>query len=103
MELYRTCKLGFQNETIIEENLTTSYIIKESKRTEYLEKFREYKNAYAKKWHKAEKNPDNAEYKEDVKAFIKDMKPYNEKLKNNEISKIEYMEILNKRKNETIY
>lgn len=91
MELYRTCKLGFQNETIIEENLTTSYIIKESKRTD------------AKKWHKAEKNPDNAEYKEDVKAFIKDMKPYNEKLKNNEISKIEYMEILNKRKNETIY
>ena len=31
------------------------------------------------------------------------MKPYNEKLKNNEISKIEYMEILNKRKNKTIY
>ena len=42
---------------------------------------------------KLKKNPDNAEYKEDVKAFIKDMKPYNEKLKNNEISKIQYIKI----------
>lgn len=103
MELYRTSNAGFQNEAIIEENLTVRYIEKASHRKEYIEKFRDYKKAYRKKWRKVELNPNEKKYKEDVQVFIQDMKPFNKKLKNNEISKKEYMKILNKRKDKTIY
>lgn len=103
MELCGTSNTGFQNEAIIEENLTANYIEKVSTRKEYIEKFREYKKAYRKKWRKVELNPDEKKYKEDVNAFIEDMKPFNRRFKNDEISKKEYMNILNKRKDKTIY
>lgn len=88
---------------IIEENLTTSYIKKVSKRSEYLEKFKEYKIAYRTKWNRAKANNKEQKYLDDIEQFVKDMKPFNKKLNNNEISKEEYLKILNKRKKETIY
>ena len=95
MELCRTSNTDYQKNLIIEENLSTCYIKKIPKRKEYVDKFREYKAAYKAKWHKA--NLD------DTRKFIYDMKPYNKLLKDNKISKEDYLKILNKRKDETIY
>lgn len=83
--------------------LTARYIKKVSKRKEYLEKFREYKQAYRTKRQKAINHNREQIYLDDVKKFIADMKPYNKLLKENKISKKEYLEILNKRREETIY
>lgn len=96
MDLCRTSRVGFQNETIIEETLTANYIIKESKRTEYLEKFREYKKEYVRRWHKAENNKENNKYKQAIDDYIQYMKPYNKKLKDYKITKEKYLKILNK-------
>lgn len=98
MVICRTIKTGFQNNTIIEEKLTTSYIQKISQRKEYLEKFREYKIAYRTKWNRAKKNNNEQKYIEDIKKFIEDMKPFNKLLKDDKLSKIEYLKILNERK-----
>lgn len=102
MELCRTSNTGFQNNKIIEETVTTSFIEKVSTRKEYIQKFKEYKNAYKIKWKKSKDNSD-IKYKEDLNAFVEDMKPYNKKLKNNQIKKQEYLKILEKRKKQTIY
>lgn len=88
---------------MIDENLTASYIHKQSKRNEYVEKFREYKAAYRKKWHKYKSNCSEPKYLEDVRSFIDDMKPFNKLLKDNKLDKNEYLKILNERKNKTIY
>lgn len=96
MELFRTCYVGFQKETIIEDTIRANYIVKESTRKEYLEKFREYKLEYVRRWHKADKRKGNEEYKKRVTDYIEYMKPYNKKLKNNKISKQQYIKILNK-------
>ena len=88
---------------MIDENLTANYIHKESKRSEYVDKFREYKAAYRKKWYKYKSNSNESKYLEDVRIFIDDMKPYNKLLKDDKISKEEYLKILNERKNKTIY
>ncbi len=103
MELCGTCNTEYQNSLIIEENLTTQYIEKVCKRTEYLEKFKEYKTAYKTKWNRAEKNNKEQKYLDDIQKFIEDMKPYNKLLKNNKISKEEYLKILNKRKKVTTF
>lgn len=103
MELYRTSYTGFINDTIIEEMLVTGYIQKVSARSEYLEKFKEYKIAYRTKWNKAKAHSNEVKYKDDIQAFVNDMKPFNKLLKTNKISKNEYLEILNKRKKETVY
>lgn len=96
MELCGTNGVGFSKKTILEETLTANYIVKESKRTEYLEKFREYKKEYVRRWHKADKHKDNEEYKKRITDYIEYMKPYNKKLKENKISKEKYLKILNK-------
>jgi hypothetical protein len=103
VELYRTSYTGFINDTIIEEMLVTGYIQKVSARSEYLEKFKEYKIAYRTKWNKAKAHSNEVKYKDDIQAFVNDMKPFNKLLKTNKISKNEYLEILNKRKKETVY
>ena len=94
MDLCWNSNIGYQNEKIIEETLTAQYIEKVSKRTEYIEKFREYKRKYKKLHHKAKNNPTNILYKEKVQAYIKYMKPYNKALKNNDINKTDYLKIL---------
>lgn len=96
MVLCRTSRVGFQNGTIIEETLTANYIIKESKRSKYLEKFREYKLEYTRRWHKADKNKGNNKYRKRVTDYIEYMKPYNKKLNDDEITKEEYLKVLNK-------
>jgi hypothetical protein len=83
--------------------LVTGYIQKVSARSEYLEKFKEYKIAYRTKWNKAKAHSNEVKYKDDIQAFVNDMKPFNKLLKTNKISKNEYLEILNKRKKETVY
>ncbi len=103
MDLCRTSNTGFQKNAIIEETLTAQYIQKVSTRKEYLEKFREYKEAYKAKWKKAKANGNAPKYLEDTKCFVEDMKPYNRQLRKNEISKTEYLNILNKRKKQVIY
>lgn len=70
--------------------------MKDSTRKEYLEKFREYKLEYVRRWHKADKHKDNKEYKKRIADYIEYMKPYNKKLKNDIISKEQYLKILNK-------
>lgn len=72
------------------------YIIKESTRDKYIEKFREYKLEYIRRWHKADKNKDNIEYKKSLNDYIEYMIPYNKRLKNDELSKEKYLRILNK-------
>lgn len=103
MELCRRSNIGFQNNLVIEEKLTTSYIQKISKRSEYLEKFKEYKTAYRIKWNRAKANNNEQKYLDDIQKFIDDMKLYNKLLKENKISKNEYLKILNKRKTKVIY
>lgn len=103
MELCRTSNTDYQKNLIIEENLSTGYIKKIPKRKEYVDKFREYKAAYKAKWHKAKLNDNEQIYLDDTRKFIYDMKPYNKLLKDNKISKEDYLKILNKRKDETIY
>ncbi len=103
MELCRRSNIGFQNNLIIEEKLTTAYIQKTSKRNEYLEKFKEYKTAYRTKWNRAKANNNEKKYLDDIQKFIDDMKPYNKLLKENKISKSEYLKVLNKRKTKLIY
>ena len=95
--------IGFQNNLIIEEMLTANYFQKISKRNEYLEKFKEYKTAYRTKWNRAKANNNEQKYLDDIQKFIDDMKPYNKLLKENKISKSEYLKILNKRKTKLIY
>ena len=96
MELCRTSCVGFQKDTIIEETLTANYIEKVSTRNKYLEKFREYKMEYTRRWHKADKNKTEEKYKKRITDYIEYMKPYNKKLKNDEITKEKYLKILNK-------
>lgn len=103
MVLCGTSNIGYQNDKIIEETLTANYIEKVSTRNEYLEKFKEYKIAYRTKWNRAKANGNEEKYKEDIQAFIEDMRPYNLQLKKDIISKIEYLKILNERKKVTIY
>ena len=88
---------------IIEEKLTASYIPKVSARKEYLEKFKEYKIAYRTKWNRAKANNNEQKYLDDIQCFINDMKPFNRLLKNNKITKDEYLKILNKRNTKLIY
>lgn len=87
---------------IIEEKLTASYIPKVSTRNEYLEKFKEYKTAYRTKWNRAKANNNEQKYLDDIQSFISDMKPFNRLLKEDKISKLEYLEILNKRKKQVM-
>lgn len=103
MELCRRSNIGFQNNLVIEEKLTTNYFQKISKRNEYLEKFKEYKTAYRTKWNRAKANNNEPKYLVDIQKFIDDMKPYNKLLKDNKISKSEYLKVLNKRKTKLIY
>lgn len=103
MDVCGTSYTGFINDTIIEEILVAGYIQKVSTRGEYLKKFKEYKIAYRTKWNKAKAHSNEAKYKDDIQAFVNDMKPFNKLLKTNKISKNEYLEILNKRKKETVY
>ena len=103
MVICRRSNIGFQNNLIIEEKLTTVYIQKISKRNEYLEKFKEYKTAYRTKWNRAKANNNEQKYLDDIQKFIDDMKHYNKLLKENKISKSEYLKILNKRKTKLIY
>lgn len=103
MVICRRAGTGFQNNLIIEEMLTANYFQKISKRNEYLEKFKEYKTAYRTKWNRAKANNNEQKYLEDIQKFIDDMKHYNKLLKENEISKNEYLKILNKRKTKLIY
>ena len=103
MELCRTSNSGYQNKRIIEEILTAKYIQKVSKRNEYLEKFKEYKQAYKTKWQMSVKHNREQIYVDDVNKFIEDMKKYNKLLKEDKISKEKYLEILNKRRKEKIY
>ena len=103
MELCRRSNIGFQNNLIIEEMLTVNYFQKISKRNEYLEKFKEYKTAYRTKWNRAKVNNNEQKYLDDIQEFIYDMKPYNKLLKEDRISKNEYLKILNKRKTKLIY
>ena len=86
-----TSNIGFQNNKIIEEKLTVQYIQKVSKRDIYVEKFREYKREYKRRYNKIKKYPNEIKYKEDINKFIEDMKLYNKKLKNDEITKEEYL------------
>ena len=102
MVLCGTICTGFQNNTIIEEKLTASYIPKVSTRNEYLEKFKEYKTAYRTKWNRAKANNNEQKYLDDIQSFISDMKPFNKLLKEDKLSKEEYLKILNKRKKEII-
>ena len=87
---------------IIEEKLTASYIQKVSTRKEYLEKFKEYKTAYRTKWNRAKANNNEQKYLDDIQSFISDMKPFNQLLKEDKMSKLEYLDILNKRKKQVI-
>lgn len=103
MGLCGRSNIGFQNNLIIEEKLTTVYIQKTSRRNEYLEKFKEYKTAYRTKWNRAKANNNEQKYLDDIQKFMDDMKPYNKLLKENKISKNEYLKILNKRKTKLIY
>ncbi len=103
MGLCRRSNIGFQNNLIIEEKLTANYLQKISKRSEYLEKFKEYKTAYRTKWNRAKANNNEQKYLDDIQKFIDDMKPFNRLLKENKISKNEYLKILNKRKTKVIY
>lgn len=103
MDICRRSNIGFQNNLIIEEKLTATYIQKISKRKEYLEKFKEYKTAYRTKWNRAKANNNEKKYLDDIQKFIDDMKTYNKLLKENKISKNEYLKILNKRKTKMIY
>ena len=96
MVICRTSRVGFQKETIIKETLRAKYIVKEVKRTEYIEKFREYKKEYIRRWYKADNNKGNNKYKKRVINYIEYMKPYNKKLNENEITKDKYLKILNK-------
>ncbi|MFR8233227.1 MAG: hypothetical protein ACLVA2_02285 [Clostridia bacterium] len=98
MVLCRKVKIGFQKDIIIEEKLTASYITKVSKRKEYLQKFKEYKIAYRVKWNRAKANNNEQKYLYDIQKFINDMKPYNKLLKEDKLSKIKYLKILNERK-----
>lgn len=102
MDICRNICTGFQNNTIIEEKLTASYIPKVSTRNEYLEKFKEYKTAYRTKWNRAKANNNEQKYLDDIQSFISDMKPFNKLLKEDKLSKEEYLKILNKRKKEII-
>lgn len=102
MELCGNICTGFQNNMIIEEKLTASYIPKVSTRNEYLEKFKEYKTAYRTKWNRAKANNNEQKYLDDIQNFISDMKPFNKLLKEDKLSKEEYLKILNKRKKEII-
>lgn len=103
MELCGRSNIGFQNNLIIEEMLTANYIQKVSKRSEYLEKFKEYKTAYRTKWNRAKVNNNEQKYLDDIQKFIDYMKPFNKLLKENKISKNEYLKILNERKIKLIY
>ena len=87
---------------IIEEKLTASYIPKVRTRNEYLEKLKEYKTAYRTKWNRAKANNNEQKYLDDIQSFISDMKPFNKLLKEDKLSKEEYLKILNKRKKEII-
>lgn len=87
---------------IIEEKLTASYIQKVSTRNEYLEKFKEYKIAYRTKWNRAKANNNEQRYLDDIQCFIDDMKPFNRLLKEDKLSKEEYLKVLNKRKKQII-
>lgn len=103
MVLCRRSNAGFQKNLIVEEMLTTNYFQKISKRNEYLQKFKEYKTAYGIKWKKAKAHNNEQKYLNDIQKFIDDMKPFNRLLKDNKISKNEYLKILNKRKTKVIY
>ena len=84
--------------------MTTTYFEKKLKpRSEYVEKFKEYKYAYKVKYTKSKRYPNNEIYRQDVDAFIRDMRPYNLQLKNNEITRDKYLYILNQRKDKKIY
>lgn len=98
MDLCRTICTGFQKSAIIEEKLTANYIPRVSTRKEYLEKFKEYKTAYRTKWNRAKAHNNEQKYLDDIQRFISDMKPFNKLLKEDKISKAEYLKILNKRK-----
>lgn len=87
---------------IIEEKLTASYIPKVSTRNEYLEKFKEYKIAYRTKWNRAKANNNEQKYLDDIQCFIDDMKPFNRLLKEDKLSKEEYLKVLNKKKKQII-
>ena len=68
--------------------MTTTYFEKKLKlRSEYVEKFKEYKFEYKVKYTKSKKYPNNKIYRQDVDTFRKYMRPYNLSLKNNEITK----------------
>ena len=75
MDICRRSNIGFQNNLIIEEMLTTDYF----------------------------QNNNEQKYLDDIQKFIDDMKPYNKLLKENKIIKNEYLKILNKRKTKLIY
>ena len=102
MDLCGHINTGFQKNLIIEEKLTASYIPKVSTRKEYIKKFKEYKTAYRTKWNRAKANNNEQQYLDDIQCFIRDMKPFNKLLKEDKLSKEEYLKILNKRKKEII-
>ena len=91
MELCRRGNTGFKKNKIIEENLTAQYIQKVSKKTIYVDKFREYKREYKRRYNKLKRYPNEIKYQEDINKFIEDMKSYNKKLKKDEITKGEYL------------
>ena len=103
MVLCGSSNTGFQNHKIIEENLTAQYIQKVSKRNEYIEKFREYKREYKRRYNKTKTYPNEIKYQEDVNKFIEDMKYYNKKLKDGEITKEKYLIKLNERAKKHCY
>lgn len=96
MEFCWTICASFQKDTIIEENLTTNFIERVSTRNEYLEKFREYKKEYVRRWHKADNNKSEEKYKKMITDYIEYMKPYNKELRENKITKDKYLKILNR-------
>ena len=103
MGLCRSSNTGFQNNKIIEEKLTAQYIQKVSKRNIYIEKFREYKREYKRRYNKTKTYPNEIKYKEDVEKFIEDMKCYNKKLKDDEMTKEKYLIKLKERAKKHCY
>ena len=87
---------------ILTEQLIDKAIVIYKLRNEYLEKFKEYKTAYRTKWNRAKANNNEQKYLDDIQSFISDMKPFNKLLKEDKLSKEEYLKILNKRKKEII-
>lgn len=55
MDICGKSNVGFQKGLIVEDELITNYIKPINKRKEYLEKFREYKLEYKRKYEKAKK------------------------------------------------